>query len=98
MALSLKMSDEIIADIIARHERQIAQLQSLIGSPDNDPETHFRTLMTLEAGLQDIRQGLFAAAYVAIGCAAAAAPSQGGAVKTSTAAVMARAQHYFRQG
>lgn len=66
MSLSPHMCDEIITDVIRRHQRQIMRLQSMVDAQDPDWEERFRNLLRLEADLIDIRQGLQAAAYVAL--------------------------------
>lgn len=66
MSLSPHICDEIIADIIRRHQRQILQLQSMADNNDPDWEERFRDLLRLETDLVDIRQGLQAAAYIAL--------------------------------
>lgn len=97
MTLSIEIADAILSDVVMRHERQIGLLRSLAGNPDKEPDTYFRKILKIEADLQDIRQGLYAAAYVAVSCAISAAKQNDTGQKVSDAAISARARQYFRE-
>lgn len=96
MTLLPTIAADIIEDIIRRHNRQIAELKAISTLAESDPEKLFQQLIRLEANLQDIRQGLYSAAYVALSCAGlddrpkVTSSSIGDAAKTK------RAQRSFR--
>lgn len=98
MSLSLEISQQIIANVIGRHQRQITELNMLLNTADLDPEACFRKLLKLEADLQDIRQGLYAAAYVSISCESDIGDGKGGDQKIGETANADRAKRRFREG
>lgn len=97
MPLSLTTSNEIMADVIYRHQLQIKHLQVAMDDTSN-PNNRIRTLMKLEAELQDIRQGLYAAAYVAMAFETDNNRTTSPNANASEAAVAKRVRQRFRDG
>lgn len=98
MSLSLEVSHQIIANVIGRHERQITELNALLNKADLDPDACFRAPIKREADLQDIRQGLYAAAYVSISCESDRMDRESGNQKIGDKANTDRAKPRFREG
>ncbi len=97
MALSLDLANDIIADVLTHCEQQVLDLRSLSLISTDEPEAYMQLLTRLDARLLDIRQGLYAAAYVAIG-SVPSANETGRSRSLSDTAIAARAKRYFREG
>ncbi|MFZ2102389.1 MAG: hypothetical protein WAU86_17680 [Oricola sp.] len=98
MTLSPKICQEIITDVIRRHERQVAHLQSMVDDGAPDWEERFRDLLRLETELVDIRQGLQAAAYVALSAKEQTAPLSPPRNGIGQRATMSAARQRYRMG
>lgn len=97
MTLSLDLANDIVADVLDHCEQQVLDLKSLTSISADEPEAYMQLLTRLDARLLDIRQGLYAAAYVAIG-SIPSANETGRSRSLSETAIATRARRYFREG